>query len=162
MRRAAKIIDEAVTGMGSLPEGAERHHRMTALVSLVVASRLPLPSSAVESPKEWYIQNCIAPTEKTLGSLVEYLIVDVEEAMKIIKATWMNRYKMVHAPQSEEALRLIRFSMRGADNVPQIYPDSLTISTDLGSRISVTTAISHIGNALSDTLPVTNGKVVPE
>tara|TARA_B100000700_G_scaffold157245_3_gene174572 strand:- start:12537 stop:13007 length:471 start_codon:yes stop_codon:yes gene_type:complete len=153
MRRLAKIIDDTVQEMGPLPEKVERHHRITAVTASVIATRLPLPSSPVENSKEWYIQNCIAPTEAAIGGLVEYINIDAGAIMDITKALWENRYAMLHVPTSPLALKAYTCCMQDVDKIPPVFADAMDFDH---SNVSAHAAINHIGQAIEDALPSNN------
>lgn len=157
MRRLAKIIDENINAMGPLPDKVQRHHRISAVTAAVIATRLPLPSSPVENPKEWYIQNCIAPSEAVLAGLVEYISIDVEAILDISKKMWLNRYDILHNPLSPVAMKAFECYMSDMDKIAPVYTEAMNFDK---SSVATQVVFQHIGNAMDESLPHGNTPVV--
>lgn len=130
MRKLAKAISTVANEIiQSKAAGSATHktHAQSAVMGAMAAYRLPLPSSPVERPKEWYITNCLSAAESFIGELNEHSVVDVSGALDIAKAIWESRYSTVHVPASKEAMASL-LSIVGSGNyrVPPVYADAIT------------------------------------
>lgn len=129
MRKLAKAISIAATEIfkdQGTSTSSHKTHAMTAVVAAMAAYRLPIPSSPVERPKEWYITNCLAAAENFIGGVNEHTVLDVRGALDIAQAVWESRYSIVHVPASKEAMAsLMEIVGSGNYRVPPIYGDAI-------------------------------------
>lgn len=129
MRTFIRQIADAATEIyqsQAAPQQATRTHALTAIVATIAAYKLPIPSSAVERPSDFYIQNCLRPVEMFVGTVNEQIILDANAAMAMAKAIWESRYSVVHAPTSKEAIATIMSIMSSGNyRIPPVFADTL-------------------------------------
>lgn len=125
MRKVAKTINDWVNlaiREKRVPETTTTEHISTVVVATSIAYRLPLPTGPVMRPKEWYLQHCLSGAEDALGGINEYLVLNVEEVDKIIRATWLLRYRVLHNPFSEQALNALLSTLENGEyDVAPVY-----------------------------------------
>lgn len=149
MRKVAKTITEMVTSIlrnDALPQTVNQGHLNTTIVAIAVAYRLPLPTGPVNRPDEWFLIHCHAGAEDVVGQLNEYLVLDVEETLKVLKEAWRLRYRILHNPFAPQALHalLCTFNESNFDVAP-VYRDWICTLGN-GSAQQVMMAVSNCMN----------------
>lgn len=124
------------------PAEATRAHALTAIVATIAAYKLPIPTSEVERPSDFYIQNCLRSVEVFVGTVNEQIVLDPAAAMAMAKAVWESRYAIVHTPTSKEAIATI-MTIMGSGNyrIPPVFAETLQVS---GQRNLI--ELMHIAN----------------
>lgn len=129
MRKLAKSISTAageIIQSQKAGPNTTKTHAMSAVVGSLAAYRLPIPTSPVDRPKEWFIINCMSSLEEFVGGINEYCVLDADAAMKIAKAIWESRYSIAHVPSSKEAVSSV-MEIVGSGNyrVPEVSADAI-------------------------------------
>ena len=110
MRKIAKLISEW-TGRAiqdkRIPAETNLGHLNAILTASALAYRLPLPTAPVLRAEEYYIIHCLGGVEEQLGRLNEYLVIDFDQTLTLTRKLWLQRYRMVHQPTSDEAMHLM-------------------------------------------------------
>ena len=87
---------ELMRTLNALPvDITARSKVMAAGVALAVASTLPLPSSAVISPDEFFNLQVSGLVNAPLSDINENCILDMKQAVEFTRQFWMLRYAMV-------------------------------------------------------------------
>lgn len=125
IRQIAEAANEIYQSQEVPPE-TTRMHALTALVATIAAYKLPIPSSEVESPTDWYIQNGLRSVELFVGTVNEQIVIDPSAAMNMARAIWESRYSVVHVPTSKEAIATI-LTIMGTGNyrIPPVFAETL-------------------------------------
>jgi hypothetical protein len=125
MRKVASTITECVNSIlrtKDVPENVDQRHLNTIITAASIAYRLPLPSGPVHRPEEWFLINCLAGYESIAGALNEYLVMDVNEVDKVVRTTWLLRYRVLHIPYSPQALEALMHTLGDSDyEVADVY-----------------------------------------
>lgn len=125
MRKVAKTINQWVTHAirdKRVPENTDQGHLATVIVAASVAYRLPLPTSPVMRPKEWYLQHCLSGSEEAIGQLNEHIVMDANETDKLTRTVWLMRYRILHTPFSEQAIHALLCSLEDSSfDVAPVY-----------------------------------------
>lgn len=61
-----------------------------------IAIGLVLPTSEVENPDEFYIDNCFTKAREDISIINEITVVDVETVLNLIKLFWKIRYNVLY------------------------------------------------------------------
>jgi hypothetical protein len=72
-----------------------------------VAYSLPLPQEPVGSPIDFYNQNYAAQAEEAIAGMNEKCVLDFTFCEAVSRLYWLARYKVLHEPDSSEALTAV-------------------------------------------------------
>ena len=91
----------------ALPDVTCRGLVLAAAVGISLSRNLPLPSSVVEDPTNYYNMQCLGSVKDSVGNINENLVLDCKGAMEWTRNLWLVRYYAAH-PQP--------FTYYGGDN----------------------------------------------
>lgn len=80
-----------------------RKDMIAMLAAIGIGCRMQLPSSVVDNPKEWYVQNVYPSAEEIVENLNEYCVFSMNLFFEKLKLVWMNRYRVLHEPCTRAA-----------------------------------------------------------
>jgi hypothetical protein len=72
-----------------------------------VAYSLPLPQEPVGSPIDFYNENYFAQAEEAIAGMNEKCVLDFDFCAAVSRLYWLARYKVLHEPDSSEALTAV-------------------------------------------------------
>lgn len=72
-----------------------------------VAYGLPMPQEPVGSPSIYFRTNHSAAARQALGDINEVSVIDFDLALKAAQLYWLARYKVLHQPDSSEAVQAV-------------------------------------------------------
>lgn len=129
MRKVAKTVNDWVMNAirsKRVPENVDQSHLSTVVIASSIAYRLPLPTSPVHRPEEWYLQHCMSGADDAMGRLNEYLVMNVNELDKLTRTIWTLRYRVLHVPFSSQSLHALLCSLEDSDyEVAPVYREWL-------------------------------------
>lgn len=118
MRKFANILLSAVDHAqkaGQLPTEATRNTVMTTLIAYTLGYRLSIPTNVVRRPDEWFIMNCLGKIEELLGKINEHVVLDIDGTLRVVRAIWTVRYRLVHDPLSVQAQQAINAALASSE-----------------------------------------------
>lgn len=89
-----------------LGDPMERPAALAAAVALTVARRIPVPSSEVEDPEQYYILTVLPQVRSYLSDANEAMLLDLNKALDVAKMIWMVRVTAAF-PQTKRSLNPI-------------------------------------------------------
>jgi hypothetical protein len=84
--------------------------------SRLIAFQLPLPSSPVEFPNEYYLNSLTAQANSEISEINESIVVDVAFLQEVTRKVWLTRYDLVYRPLSSNAHLLTAAILTHDDN----------------------------------------------
>lgn len=86
----------------------EARDKVTALAAARrLGYSLPLPTEPVGSPIDYYNANYGAQANSGIGAMNEVAVMDYDFALKAAQLYWLARYKVLHEPESSEAVQAV-------------------------------------------------------
>lgn len=111
MQRVARRLNrwsENVCREKELPSSITPQHIAQFAVCQIIAYELTIPSSSIDRPRDYFIQNHVSIAEHLIAKINEYLVMDLRNALDLVQKIWMTRYTMIHTPFSNEAVRAMQ------------------------------------------------------
>lgn len=103
-REVSKHIVESVESIEKRGCVKMQRKDMIAMVAAVgIGCHMPLPTSAVENPKHWYVENVFPVASPIVDRLNEYCVFNMNLFFDKLKEVWLNRYRILHEPTSRAA-----------------------------------------------------------
>lgn len=102
-----------------------------AMVTLpkVIAYRLALPTSPVESPELFYISNHLSFVNSIVSGINESLVIDVDLFTSLVKAVWLTRYRILYMASTPEADLAMSYVLTQGKIVGEEYCQFITTNT---------------------------------
>jgi hypothetical protein len=86
---------------------ADREYVTALAAGRRTAYSLPLPAEPIGSPVDFYNESYAKQAEASLGALNEASVLDFEFALAVAKLYWLARYRVLHVPESSEAMKAV-------------------------------------------------------
>ena len=68
---------------------------MSLAFARAVAYRLPLPTSPVDNPFQYFVETHKVATENMVGEINEKMVVNIDATIDLLQRLWIFRYRMV-------------------------------------------------------------------
>ena len=100
--------------------------------SRLIAFQLPLPSSPVEAPNEYYLNTLTAQANTEISEINESIVIDVAFLQEVTRKVWLTRYDLVYRPLSPTARLLTAAILTQDDNAfsSELRDVDVTLSAD--------------------------------
>lgn len=103
-REVSKHVVECVETIEKNADVKMPRKDMIAFIAAVgIGCRMSLPTSAVDKPKHWYVDNVLPVATPIVDQLNEYCVFNVNLFFDKLKEVWLNRYRVLHEPTSRAA-----------------------------------------------------------
>lgn len=113
-----------------------------------VAYGLPMPHEPVGSPSIYFRTNYQSQASQALGQINEVSVIDFELALKAAQLYWLARYKVLHQPDSSEAVQavtgLVEALLRGEGSADLGFAHNSQDSTRVVTVDGCTTLVSNL------------------
>lgn len=116
-----------------LPASISPQHIAQFAVCQIIAYELMLPSTPVDRPRDYFVQNHVSTSEDLIAKINEYLVMDLRNSIDLVQKIWMTRYTMVHAPFSNEAVKAMQAVLSDDTNF-RIAPKYQSVVQHIDSR----------------------------
>lgn len=104
----------------------ERKYLVALGISRAIAYGLILPTSPVDSPSKYFVDNFKDGLDDQLSKINEVAIINIQETQELILKIWKMRYDLVFNSLSVDVQKLLDCRLiKGDDNVPNVYTDTI-------------------------------------
>lgn len=128
----------------SLPQETDKATAVALTVGLVIGSNTPLPTEAVQSPRDWYVSMALEGVQQKVNTVNDCYVIDCATVLRIAKDVWEMRYSMVHLPTTDSAINLLLGAV--SQGPAEILPVHTALTKD--NRYAVSNLVAALNECL--------------
>lgn len=102
----------------------DRKQIIALALARAIGYSLSLPTSAVDSPSKYFMENHQDAVDATLVNVNEICIINIQEASELTFKVWRMRYAIVYDSLAGNVINMLDCELEGGNaSIPQIYTD---------------------------------------